>query len=99
MTSPFFYYKATRLLVIYDWFNGGWSDPAYQLELESLGFPRVQAMLYRAPIPLTLPAITRMVFLAWLSALRYTQWEVKLTKQTPLWHGTWLGEMATLEGF
>lgn len=61
MTNLFLYYLATRLLIIHDWFNGGWSDPANLLELGRLGFVQAQAMLYGTPIPQTLPVVTRSV--------------------------------------
>lgn len=64
MANLYFYYLATRLLVLHDWFNGGWSTTACRVELESLGFSQIQAMLYGALIPCALPAVTRAVLLS-----------------------------------
>ncbi|KAJ1098652.1 hypothetical protein NDU88_003759, partial [Pleurodeles waltl] len=39
-SDPYLYYLATQLIVVHDWFNGGWEDPAYKTELTLLGFPQ-----------------------------------------------------------
>lgn len=55
VTNLHLYYLATRLLVVHDWYTGGWSDPAYQTELRYMDFPQLHAYLYGAPIPQALP--------------------------------------------
>lgn len=99
MTNLYLYYLATRPLTIHDWFNGGWSDPAYCLELHTMGFSSIQGMLYGAVVPRALPEVTRGVFLAWRASLRHTHWAGRLTQYTPLWYGTRLREVASLSGF
>lgn len=99
VTNLHLYYLATKILVIHDWYNGGWSDPAYQTELRNMDFPQLQGYLYGAPIPRELPTITRTVLVAWRTALRYTHWDKRLTRNTPLWHSTWLYEVSSLLGF
>lgn len=84
MKNLYLYYLATRLLKVHDWFAGGWSDPAYRLELHTLGLLGIHGMLYGNPIPRTLPVVTRGVFLAWRASLRHTRWSNKLTLHTPL---------------
>ncbi|KAJ1126669.1 hypothetical protein NDU88_005075 [Pleurodeles waltl] len=64
MADAYLYYVATQLLVVHDWYNGGWADPAYQIELESLGFPRILDFLYGSPIPRDMEPVTQADFLA-----------------------------------
>ncbi|KAJ1119448.1 hypothetical protein NDU88_007634 [Pleurodeles waltl] len=86
-------------LVINDWMGGGWTDPAYQLELQTMGYPRILDILYGSPIPRDTPDVTKVVLLGWRTAQKVTGWWGRLTQQTPLWHGKQLIHVAGLEGF
>lgn len=82
VTNLHLFYLASKILAIHDWYNGGWSDPAYQVELCAMDFPQLQGYLYGAPIPLDLLGITRAALVAWRTALRYVHWENRLTRHT-----------------
>lgn len=62
MVNLYRYYLATHLLVINDLFTGGWTDMAYRRELNTLGFPRIIALLYGSNILLTILEVTHQVF-------------------------------------
>ncbi|KAJ1155452.1 hypothetical protein NDU88_008182 [Pleurodeles waltl] len=50
MSNVLYYHLAMQLLVINDWLGGGWTDPAYRLELQTLSYPKIFDALYGGPI-------------------------------------------------
>ncbi|KAJ1097918.1 hypothetical protein NDU88_003034 [Pleurodeles waltl] len=99
MSNIQYYYLAMHALVINDWVGGGWTDPAYQLELQTMGYPRIFGALYWSPIPRETPDVTKVVLQGWRTAQKVTGWWRRLTQQTPLWHGKQLAQVAGLQGF
>ena len=93
------YYWASQLVVINDWFCGGWSDSTYTRELQPLGLDGLLGLLYGNPVPGSIPDGTQAVIAAWRGALRKMGCFKKLTAMTPLWVGSWLVQTARLEGF
>ncbi|KAJ1099291.1 hypothetical protein NDU88_004393 [Pleurodeles waltl] len=70
MSNIHYYLHAMHLVVINDWVGGGWSDPAYRLELRSLGYPRIFDILYGGPISRDIPDVTKVTLLGWRVAQR-----------------------------
>ncbi|KAJ1195074.1 hypothetical protein NDU88_004357 [Pleurodeles waltl] len=99
MSNIHYYLLAMHLLVINDWVGGGWSDPAYRLELRSLGYPRIFDTLYGGPISRDIPEVTKVILLGWQMAQKLSGWWGRLTQRTTLWHGKHLKEVVNLEGF
>ncbi|KAJ1205838.1 hypothetical protein NDU88_001263 [Pleurodeles waltl] len=98
MSNIQYYYLAMHTLVINDWVGGGWSYPAYKLELQTMGYPQIFGTLYGNPIPRDTPDVTKVVLQGWRTAQKVTGWWGRLTQQTPLWHGRQLEHVAGLEG-
>ncbi|KAJ1153199.1 hypothetical protein NDU88_005960 [Pleurodeles waltl] len=99
MSNIYFYYLATHLLVINDLLGGGWTDPAYRLELQTICYSGVFDALYGGRIPRDTPEVMKVVLLGWRAAQRVTGWWDRLTRQTPLWQWRHLREVSALEVF
>lgn len=93
------YYWASQLLVINEWWYGSQGDPAYAVERFFMADAPLLHHLYSSSSLEAFPPACRTVIQIWRRVVRSMGWWGRLTGATPLWQGSRLRPVSSLEGF